>query len=69
MAHDNDTTKTSGTVSFKSVAQIYDGDDPSPEERRDLSDRAEDRIFHEVLAVPGRSSLRPVQEPRHQDSG
>jgi hypothetical protein len=54
MARDNDTTKTSGTASFKSVAQIYDGDDPSPEERRDLSDRAEDRIFHEVLAVPGR---------------
>ena len=51
MEHDNETT-TSGTVAFKSVAQIYDGDDPSPEEHRDLSDRAEDRIFHAVLAVP-----------------
>jgi hypothetical protein len=51
MEHDNDAS-ASGTASFKSVAQIYDGDDPSPEERRDLSDRAEDRIFHAVLAVP-----------------
>jgi hypothetical protein len=48
----NDITTTSGTASFKSVAQIYDGDDPSPEESRDLSDRAEDRIFHAILAVP-----------------
>jgi hypothetical protein len=51
MEHDND-TPTSGTATFKSIAQIYDGDDPSPEESRDLSDRAEDRIFHAVLAIP-----------------
>ena len=48
----SDVKTMSGTASFKSVAQIYDGDDPSPEESRDLSDRAEDRIFHAVLAVP-----------------
>jgi hypothetical protein len=48
----SDVKTTSGTASFKSVAQIFDGDDPSPEESRDLSDRAEDRIFHAVLAVP-----------------
>jgi hypothetical protein len=53
MEYDHD-IPASGTASFKSVAQIYDGDDPSPEERRDLSDRAEDRIFHAVLAVPKR---------------
>jgi len=41
-----------GTASFKAVAQIYDSDDPSPEAHRDLSDTAEDRIFHAVLAVP-----------------
>ena len=52
MTHDNTLPTTSGTASFKSVAQIFDGDDPSPEESRDLSDRAEDRIFHAVLAVP-----------------
>ena len=51
MEHDND-TPPGGTAAFKSVAQIYDGDDQSPEENRDLSDRAEDRIFHAVLAVP-----------------
>ncbi|MEN6394871.1 MAG: hypothetical protein ABFC78_00095 [Methanoregula sp.] len=50
MEHDNDTT-TSGIASFKSINQIYDGDDPSPEDSRDLSDRAEERIFHTVLAV------------------
>ena len=44
-----------GTVTFKSVNQFYDGDDPSPEESRDLSDRAEDRIFYAVVTAPGRS--------------
>ena len=78
MEHDNETT-TSGTVAFKSVAQIYDGDDPSPEGYRDLSDRAEDRIFHAVLAVPKgfRAGLRrdliirvPAQEltPGREDA-
>ena len=51
MKHQN-TVPTSGTVTFKSVGQIYDTEDPSPEENRDLSDRAEDRIFHTVLDVP-----------------
>jgi hypothetical protein len=51
MAHDNASLRT-GTVSFKAVAQIYDSDDPSPEARRDLSDKAEDRIFHAILSVP-----------------
>lgn len=41
-----------GTVTFKSVAQIYDSDDPSPEAHRDLSEKAEDRIFLATLAVP-----------------
>lgn len=41
-----------GTVSFKSVSQIYDSDDPSPEAHRDLSDTAEDRIFRAILGVP-----------------
>ena len=51
MAHDTTTPQT-GTVSFKSVAQMYDSDDPSPEARRDLSDKAEDRIFRAILTVP-----------------
>jgi hypothetical protein len=51
MAHDTTTART-GTVSFKSVAQMYDSDDPSPEAHRDLSDKAEDRIFRAILTVP-----------------
>ena len=70
MEHDNETT-TSGTVAFKSVAQIYEGDDPSQEEHRDLSDRAEDRIFHTVLAVPkgfraGLCRNLTIQVPAHE---
>jgi len=53
MTHAGDLPRT-GTVSFKAVAQIYDSDDPSPEAHRDLSDTAEDRIFHAILAVPNR---------------
>ena len=48
----NTTTPRTGTVSFKSVAQMYDSDDPSPEAHRDLSDKAENRIFREILTVP-----------------
>ncbi|WP_292370929.1 hypothetical protein [Methanoregula sp. UBA64] len=44
--------KTTGTVSFKSVARIYDSDDTSPEAHRDLADTAESRILHAALAVP-----------------
>jgi len=47
-----DATDQTGTVSFKSVAQIYDSSDPSPEAHRDLSDAAETRIAHAALAVP-----------------
>jgi hypothetical protein len=50
MAHDTTTLRT-GTVTFKSVAQIYDSDDPSPGAHRDLSEKAEDRIFRTVLSA------------------
>jgi len=42
-------TTRAAEVSFKSVSRILDADDPSPEERRDLTDRSEERIFHAVL--------------------
>ena len=51
MAHTT-TPPRIGTVTFKSVAQIYDSDDPSPEAHRDLSENAEDRIFRAILSVP-----------------
>jgi hypothetical protein len=40
------------SVPFRSIAQLYDGDDPSPEEIRQISDSAESRIFRTVLDVP-----------------
>jgi hypothetical protein len=40
------------SVPFRSIAQFYDGDDPSPENIRQLGDSAEDRIFRTVLDVP-----------------
>jgi hypothetical protein len=40
------------TVPFRTIAHVYDTDDPSVEEKRELSDRAEEQIFREVLNVP-----------------
>ena len=51
MAPDTVSHRT-GTASFKSIGQIYDSDDPSPEAHRDLSENAEDRIFHAILSAP-----------------
>lgn len=47
----NETRKTCASVPFRTVAHFYDPDDPTPENNRELSDRAEDQIFHEVLGV------------------
>jgi hypothetical protein len=40
------------SVSFVSLSQFYDTDDPSPDAERALSDRAEDKIIHAYLDVP-----------------
>ena len=49
----NSEQKRNGTsVTFRTIAHFYDPDDPTPEDNRELSDRAETEIFHEVLAVP-----------------
>ncbi len=49
----NKNRKTScASVPFRTIAHFYDPDDPTPENNRELSDRAESQIFHEVLAVP-----------------
>jgi hypothetical protein len=39
-------------VSFRTIAHFYDPDDPSPENRRELTDRAEELIVHEVATGP-----------------
>jgi hypothetical protein len=49
----NDEQKNHGaSVMFRTISHFYDPDDPTPENNRELSDRAEDQIFHEVLGVP-----------------
>jgi hypothetical protein len=44
--------ESKASVPFRTIAHFYDPDDPSPEERRELSDRAEEQIFREVLDAP-----------------
>jgi hypothetical protein len=36
-------------IPFRTIAHFYDADDPTPENNRELSDRAEEQIFHTVL--------------------
>jgi len=43
---------TTASVPFRTIAHFYDPDDPTAEDGRELSDRAEDRIFRSVLDVP-----------------
>jgi len=44
--------KTCASVAFRTLAHLYDPDDPSPENIRLLTDNAESRIFNEVLNIP-----------------
>lgn len=43
------TPDTTAHVAFRTIAHVYDADDPGPDDRRELSDRAEEEIFHAVL--------------------
>jgi hypothetical protein len=52
MQNNNEQKRSGASVTFRSIAHFYDPDDPTPENNRELSDRAENEIFHEVLAVP-----------------
>ncbi|MDO9550607.1 MAG: hypothetical protein Q7J03_06490 [Methanoregula sp.] len=47
----NNPKNNCASVPFRTIAHFYDPDDPTPENNRELSDRAENEIFHEVLAV------------------
>ncbi len=47
------------SVSFRTIAHFYDPDDPSPEENRELSDRAEDTIFRAVADLPDPTHSTP----------
>jgi hypothetical protein len=44
--------KCCASVPFRTLAHLYDPDDPSPENSRLLTDMAENRIFREVLDIP-----------------
>jgi hypothetical protein len=44
--------KTHIPVPFRTIAHFFDPDDPTPEQGRELSDRAEHRISHAVLDSP-----------------
>lgn len=53
MMPDNTDSKTLvASVPFRTIAHFYDADDPTPENDRELSDRAEDSISRAVLHVP-----------------
>ena len=52
MQNENEQKKNGTSVTFRTIAHFYDADDPTPENNRELSDRAENEIFHQVLAVP-----------------
>jgi hypothetical protein len=47
------------SVPFRTIAHFYDPDDPSPEENRELSDRAEDTIFRAVADLPDATHPAP----------
>ncbi len=47
------------SVSFRTIAHFYDPDDPSPEENRELSGRAEDMIFRAVADLPDATHPSP----------
>ncbi len=52
MLEEDETEGIKASVPFRTIAHLYDEDDPAPEESRELSDRAEEQIFREVLDVP-----------------
>lgn len=52
MPEQSPSTAARAAVPFRTIAHFYDPDDPSPEESRELSERAEEKIFHEVLDRP-----------------
>jgi hypothetical protein len=52
MTESNENNSFRAVVPFRTIAHFFDSDDPSPEDRRELTDRAEEQIFREVLNKP-----------------
>jgi hypothetical protein len=51
--------RTLASVTFRTIAHFYDSDDPSPEQDRELTDRAENAIVLSVLDVPDKK-ISPI---------
>jgi len=64
MPETQDRDSITAQVAFRTIAHLYDTDDPSPEDRRELSDRAEGQIFRSVVdkAKGSRRELREAIE-------
>jgi hypothetical protein len=52
MPETNEPVKARVSIPFRTIAHFYDADDPSPEDHRELTERAENRIFRGVLDAP-----------------
>ena len=52
MPEKNETAYTTAHVPFRTIAHLYDTDDPTPEDHRELSEQAEQKIFRQVLDRP-----------------
>ena len=50
---------TLASVKFRTIAHFYDPDDPTPENNRELTDRAENAIVLSVLDVPDKK-ISPI---------
>ena len=49
MPEQNEPAYATAHIPFRTIAHLFDPDDPTPESGRELSDRAEEQIFHTVL--------------------
>jgi hypothetical protein len=58
MREQQTTIKGTAQVPFRTIAHLFDADDPTPEDHRELSDRAEERIFRSVLDPPAKSQKK-----------
>jgi len=56
MAETPRTDTLTAAVHFRTIAHLYDPDDPTPEPARELSDRAEEQIFKGIIDAPEESS-------------
>jgi len=59
MPQQDETAAIKASVPFRTIAHFYEADDSSPEDLRELSERAEEQIFREVLDAPKGAGKTP----------